>query len=116
MVEIEQVIVSSSDGIEKITGVGELNLYIVEPFERALSNAVTSGNDIVVDYRQASFIDTAFVAALVPPALAMLERGRRLKVLVTEGEYPQYVLKTVCFGDLMDIVAEEGSTMAKEVK
>jgi len=109
MIDTERVTASSIDGVETITGTGELNLYFVDEFKQALSDAVASGNEIVVDFRQASYLDTAFIAALIAPAKALLGRGRRLKALVTEGEYPQYVLKVVGFKDLMDIVAEEAA-------
>lgn len=62
-----------------------------------------------MDLRDVSYVDTSIIAALVLPAKAMMKRGTRLKVLVTEGAYPQYVLNTVGFKDLMDIVAEAGS-------
>lgn len=107
---MEQITAFNNDGVETITGVGELDLRFGEQFRQALSDAVASGHEIVVDLRQASYIDTAIVAALVPPAKAMLERGGRLKVLVTSGGYPNYVLKTVRFADIMEIVAEEDST------
>lgn len=110
MIDTEQVTSQSCDGVATVCGTGDLNLYVVEPFTRALSEAVSLGGEIVVDFRQASFIDTAFVVALVAPARALMERGSRLKVLTIEGAYPQYVLKIVGFADLMDIVAEELST------
>lgn len=108
MVEIERVTASSAEGVETIAGAGELNLYFADQFKQALADAVATGNEIVVDLRKATFIDTAIIAALIQPAKKMLERGSRLKALVTDGRYPQYVLKTVGFADLMDIVAEAG--------
>ena len=113
MVDTERVIASSGEGIETITGVGEMDLYCAEQFRQALADAVASGNEIVVDFRQVAYIDTAIVDALVSPAKAMLERGRRLKVLVIDEAYPQHVLKTVGFADLMDILVEEGSRATK---
>lgn len=109
MVNEGRVTTSRSDGVETISGKGELTLYVVEQFKQALFDAVASGNEIVVDFRQTSYIDTAFVAALVTPAKARLEQASRLKVLVTEGSHPQYVLKISGFPDLMDIVAEKSS-------
>jgi anti-anti-sigma factor len=106
MAEMERVTASSSDGVETIVGEGELTLYFAEQFKQALADAVATGNEIVVDLRKATFIDTAIVAALIQPAKKMLERGTRLKALVTDDGYPQYVLRIVGFADLMDIVAE----------
>jgi len=106
MVDNGQVTVSRGDGIDTIAGVGDLNLCVVEPFRQALADAVTRGSEIVVDFRQASFIDTAFVAALVMPAKSLYYRHNRMKVLVTDGGYPQYVLKIVGFADLMEIEVE----------
>jgi anti-anti-sigma factor len=105
MIDTERVTASSDNGIETISGVGELDLYCAEQFRQALADAVASGNEIVVDFRKVSFIDTAIVAALVSPAKALMARGRMLKVVLVSGEYPQYVLKTVGFTDLMDIEA-----------
>jgi anti-anti-sigma factor len=108
MVDTEKVTAFSHDGVETVCGAGELDLYVVDKFKEALSKASETGNRIQVDFRQASFIDTAFVVALVAPAKKMLERGGRLKVLVVKGAYPQYVLRVVGFAEIMDVVAEEG--------
>ncbi len=109
MIENGRVTASCCDGVETITGVGDLNIYVVEPFKQALADAVATGSEIVVDFLQTSFIDTAFVVALVEPAKSLLERNSRLKVLVTDGAYPQYVLKIVGFADLMEIEVEDSS-------
>jgi anti-anti-sigma factor len=103
MAEKGRITTSECEGSHAVTGEGDLDLYVVEHFQQALSDAVASGQEIVVDLRSSSYMDTAIIAALVPPAKARLAQGSRLKVLVTEGAYPQYVLKITGFADLMDI-------------
>jgi anti-anti-sigma regulatory factor len=90
-----------------ITGVGELDLRNSPEFSRALKSAVDSGLEVVVDFRRATFIDTAIIADLVPPGRAMLERNTRLKILVTADSHPEYVLATVRFDEFMDITSFE---------
>lgn len=107
MADIERVTASSGDGTTTVIGKGSLDLYVAEQFKQAISEAVASGKEVIVDIRQASFIDTAIVVALAVPAKKMLERGSRLRVIVADGAHPQYVLNIVGFTDIMDIVAEQ---------
>jgi len=105
MTDEGRIIASSSDGVATIAGEGDLTLFTAEVFIRALEEAIASGGGVTVDFRNASYIDSAIIAALIGPARILLDQGSRLNVIVTEGAHPQYVLNLVGFKSLMNIEA-----------
>ncbi len=94
----------SRDG-ESVTvvGSGELDLSISRELDTILSQASSSTHDVTIDLRGAIFIDSAILASLVKVGKVLKRDDARLKVIVTPGSHPQYVLRTVGFGALMDI-------------
>jgi anti-anti-sigma factor len=86
-----------------ISGSGALDLSNADEFRRGLSSASSVAQHVTVDLRSATFIDTAILEYLARAAKAMLDRGKRLKVMVAENGHPQYVLETVGFPEIMDI-------------
>jgi len=100
-----RVTASRADGVATVIGEGDLTLFNAEQFIGALDEAIASGDAVTVDIRNATYIDSAIIAALIGPAKTLIDRGARLNVLVTEGAHPQYVLNLVGFKTLMDIQA-----------
>lgn len=92
---VDVTIVAS--GIVDRTNSGELG--------RELERAAGAANTVVVDFREADFIDTAVLQYLLRTAKALLRRGKRLRVMVSEGSHPLHVLQVVGFAELMDVVA-----------
>ncbi|MBI2843344.1 MAG: STAS domain-containing protein [Armatimonadetes bacterium] len=106
-----EVIVQDEGSEITIRGNGELDLAVADEFKSALQTAVASGRQVTVDFRGAHFIDSAILAALAINGKAMFDRGDRLKVLVSEGTHPEYVLEMVGFSEFMQI---SSSTLSKE--
>lgn len=101
------IVVLYSDLGVIIVGRGELDLSNAEELKLALQDASKTAENLTVDIRIAEFIDTAILEYLARAATDMLRRGKRLQVLVSAGSHPLYVLKTVGFLELMDIVEDD---------
>lgn len=93
-------------GTATVKGFGDMDLRIAPTYSQQLREAVSTGREVVADLREASYIDTAMLVALIAPARTLLREGRRLKVLVAASGQPEYALRTVGFGDLLEICAE----------
>jgi anti-anti-sigma factor len=89
-----------------VKGTGALDLSNAKELRLALDGATMSAESVVVDLRSAVFIDTAILECLARAGKAMIERGKRLKILTSELSHPLRVLRTVGFSALVDIVAE----------
>jgi anti-sigma B factor antagonist len=71
------------DGTPVVAVAGELDLYRVPALEQALGSASGSAG-VIIDLREATFIDSSTVAFLVQEHLRLQEAGRELVVLVGE--------------------------------
>lgn len=105
---MEPGIIAVEDNGSEVTivGRGELDLSNAEELGRALRDASTTVEHLTVDIRLAIFIDTAVLEYIARAATNMLNRGKRLKVFVLEDSHPLYILKTVGFQELVDIVID----------
>ena len=104
MTEQAKVAISRDGDAITVVGSGSLDLYSADEFGAALKEATGSAKSVVVDFTPAYYIDTAILNCLVVAARQLLPAKGRLKVLVAEGGHPQYVLKTVRFDTIMDLV------------
>lgn len=107
MKEAAEIIVTQDDGVTTIVCRGELDLSHADGLTQLIDGAVDFEDDVAVDLRQAKFIDTAILACLAKAAKMAKENGRSLKVLVSPNSHPLYVLETVGFSAIMDIVPED---------
>ena len=89
-----------------ISGGGTLDLTNYQEFHDGLKSTSTEADSLTVDLRAADFIDTAVVQDLARAAVTLLERGKRLKVLVSETKYPLRVIQISGFEQIMDVVVE----------
>jgi anti-anti-sigma factor len=103
MVETADVHVTVDDTSITIVGGGTLDLSNSKEFHDGLREASLAAKAVTVDLRPADFIDTAVVQDLAKGAITMMKRGRRLKVIASEGAYPLRVLRITGFGSIMDI-------------
>lgn len=84
---------------------GILDLTNTSELDKGLKVAALDAEAITVDLTGAIFIDTAVIQYLATAAVKMKNRGKPLRVLVAEGSYPQKVIRTVGFDQIMDVVA-----------
>lgn len=103
------VSVQRDDDNVKITGSGTLDLTNYGEFHEEIKAASIGAESVTVDLREADFIDTAVVQDLARAAVTLLNRGKRLKVLVSETRYPRRVLRISGFEEIMDVEVEPGS-------
>ena len=73
---------------------------------RALESGAASSAHLTLDLCSADFIDSAILQAMANTAAALREKDGRLRVLVATGSHPEYALKIVGFGEVMDISVE----------
>jgi anti-anti-sigma regulatory factor len=99
---------SESEGVTTIVGTGQLDSGIVEEFEKALDEGRLTLMPLRIDFRTADYIDSAILQAIAHTANLLAGRGQRLRIMVSSGSQPEYVLRTVGFGEVMDIIAEDG--------
>lgn len=100
--------ISESSESFTVTGTGELDLKIAQQFKDALERGTRSSSQLAVDFRKSYYIDTAILQALVDTQRILSKKNSRLRVVVLAGSHPDYVLKTVGFSEVMDIVVEDG--------
>ncbi len=95
------------DGDEAIiSGSGTLDLTNYSEFHDGLKTAAMEAESVIVDLREAIFIDTAVVQDLARAAVTLLNKGKRLKVYVSRTAYPYRVLQISGFNEIMDIAVE----------
>lgn len=107
------VSVTDHDGAVTVTGGGELNFINAKEFGEGLAQAADTADSVTVDLRPAVFIDTQIVQDLGKAAVALLKRGKRLRVAITGTAYPLRVLKISGYEQLMDIEVERGDASAE---
>jgi anti-anti-sigma factor len=103
MEDSTSIVACQDENEDTITASGTLDLTHAEELNQLLWQATMSFDSVVVDLRKAMFIDTAILGCLATAGKAMLNKGKRLKLLVSAESHPAYVLRTVGFGQLMDI-------------
>lgn len=106
MSDSAEVMLAVEDSGAAVTCIGEFDLGSAGKFGSALADAVFSGKPVTVDFSLANFIDSAILQLLVIHGKALSLRGDRLRIVVASDSYPAFVLKTVGFDILMDIVTE----------
>lgn len=109
MTESASIELSITDDVATVITRGELDLHDGDELANALRVARESADTVVVDLQEATFIDSAILAKLLEATNALLKGGRRLRVLATEGSHPLYVLRTVGFEAIMDIVVGDAA-------
>ena len=107
MNDVPTITVLDSEDAATVVGAGELDLHNGDKFRAALKQADASGKNVVVDLRNANYIDTAILALLVMGSKDAMVHEKTLRVLIAQGSHPQYVLKTVGFADIMEIVVAD---------
>lgn len=96
---------TGNDGLVMITAGGLLDLTNTDRLHDELRTAAIGAEDVTLDLQTAKFIDTAVVQYIANAAITLIDRGKRLRVLVCENSHPQKVLKIVGFEEIMNIAA-----------
>lgn len=89
-----------------VTCSGDLDLHIADRLQGAFEEAKESGL-VTADFRSVTYMDTAIAAVLISTAKTLQHSEHRLRVVVTDGSHPQYVLRIMGLAALMDIEAVE---------
>ena len=63
---------------------GEIDLTTIEKFRTAIREAEAEGGDVVIDLRDATFIDSTGISALIGAAHHAAGRSSRVTVVVTQ--------------------------------
>jgi anti-anti-sigma factor len=92
-----------------VTCTGDLDLHIADKLRIALDEARES-KSATVDFRSVSYIDTAIAAVLIGAARTLRNTDHPLKVIVTNGSHPQYVLRIMGLAALMDVEVVESAS------
>lgn len=103
MAEDASVSIAEDGGAVTITGGGSLTFMNATEFGEKLKDASLTAESVTVDLRSADFIDSQIVQDLSRAAVALLGRGKRLRVLVDQTAYPLRVLQITGFDGIMDI-------------
>jgi anti-anti-sigma factor len=108
--DVAVVKVERGEGAATIAGGGSLDFMNSGEFRDELRQATAELDSVVVDFREAYFIDTAILAYLAQAAKTLRQRDKRLRVIVRKGSHPERVLYLSSFGQLMDIESEPAET------
>ena len=95
----------SDDGVT-IIGTGAVDFTNCDVLRDALKESCGSAQRVVVDLRDADFIDTAVLEYLARGGNAMRKRGKNLEVLCLENSHPLLVLQVSNIDTLLQIVTE----------
>lgn len=96
-----------SGGVARVICTGELDFYDSKEFGAVLQQAMADAEDVAVDLKGAYYIDTAITAKLAFAGRAMMERGKRLRVLLTMGSQPRRTLNLAGLSILIDLIVED---------
>lgn len=91
-----------------------MDLSDAKKLESALAHATALASEVVVDLQGTIYIDTAILGCLAVAGKAMRERGKQLKVLLSENSHPLYVISMVGFNGLMDIEVTTANSRSNE--
>lgn len=105
------VAVSQDAADATVTCVGELDLGIVMELDIAIAGALDTSKPVVVDLREAAFIDTAVIAVLAKFGKAARNMKRPFKTLVAAGTHPQTVLRLAGFEEMIFVEIDSGPTI-----
>lgn len=89
-----------------VIGNGMLTFINGTEFGKSLMQASLSADNVTVDLRKVDFIDTQIVQDLGQAAVKMINRGKRLKVIVSATGYPMKVMEISGYKIIMDILVE----------
>lgn len=103
MKSTEKVKINKTQECTTIIGIGALDLYNEDFCTLTKEESLTAEN-LVIDLRLSTFIDTAILASLAGAASRMLKRNKRLKVIFTKGTHP---LRTFMISGLSEIMDNE---------
>ncbi len=97
-----QVRADSGGDCMTTAGAGIIDRANHRGFRDRLLEASETAEELVVDLREADFMDSAMVEALTEAALAMGRTGTRLKMVASESGYP---IRVVRISGLQEIIA-----------
>ena len=97
-------VTAGDDGRTTVSVAGELDLASAEEFTRAVHAALRDGG-VVVDLREATFMDSAGVRAMNTALREAAEAGRELRVL--DGLHPN-VVQVLELTGMMGLLTVEG--------
>lgn len=80
----EQSVEDTPSGAPVVHFPGEIDLTTVERFRTAIRAAEAEGGDVVIDLREATFIDSTGISALIGAAHHAAGRAARVTVVVTQ--------------------------------
>jgi anti-anti-sigma factor len=80
--------VSHHDGVAILDLDGEFDVYAASPLRERCRAELAAGRACVVDLRDAAFVDSAVLAALLDARRRSRQLGRRLVLVLPEGRHP----------------------------
>lgn len=98
--------IDNNSGEINVVCSGALDLTNAGELREGLEQVAPSATEVAVDFRGVSFIDSAILEYLARAGRTMMNREKRLKVLVAANSHPSRVLKMSGFDCLMDIDIE----------
>lgn len=104
--------IMSNDAKVVLTCTGAMDLQNSEEFRDKLMEAADSTKDVVVDFRSVIYIDTAILTGLAKAAKKMRERGKRLKLLLSDKTHPQRTIEITGFSIMLDAIIEPKDEVA----
>jgi anti-anti-sigma regulatory factor len=86
-----------------IVGVPVMDVAVADAFKQAVKAALESSQDITVDLRPATFVESSILQTMAVSNRRLRKAGSRLRVLVSKGSYAQRILTLLGLGDLMNV-------------
>jgi anti-anti-sigma factor len=84
-------------GVSVVSVIGELDVSNVDDLERATFALPNHAGGIVLDLRQASYIDSSTLGLLFRLQHSLERRGQALRVVCTPGSSPERVMQLTGF-------------------
>lgn len=109
MADIAHIEIVEDGAQVTVIGSGSLDLTNCKAFSDGLKRASQAADQVTVDLREASFIDSAVVQDLGMAGARMLKRDKRLKVVIREDAYPLRVIRISGFEAIVDVEVEPAS-------
>jgi len=108
-----QVQVEQRDRVSLVRLIGEHDLSTQEQITSAIDAALQGGNDVVIDLRSASFIDSSTLQALVAGSRKATEAGKRLLLVIGEERAVVQVFELTGLLDSFDCADSPESAIAR---
>lgn len=95
----------SSGDIDVVKASGEIDVITIDSFREPVTSIAGSVENMVIDLRNVSYIDSAGLEVLIGAYFKQKQAGKKITLLVKQDSQPDEVIHVVCLHTLMQVTS-----------